>query len=644
MAKYLDYLALQELVAKVKELFEPFEAVDTQDNTTAYTKQVPSSAKGLVTFNKIGGMSYKCKNLCNIRGASGNNIVLANAPIGTYTLCLYNSGDGNTSGRYDLSYGGGGVSSKTLDTPVTFTTTSVSDISVYCNANMGTPYVMLNTGSTALPYEAYYEGLHHSEVTKVESVGTNVWDEEWEVGGYDTNGEAITYATTIRSKATNYIQVLPNTTYYANSAGKTIYIATYDSDKNFISYLPSVNGITNNTFTTPSNAKYIRFQMGSAYGQTYNHDICINVSNSSINGQYFAYDKHELAIPSGARVKYGVNENCHDYIDFDTKTKHNICGIVDLGSLTWVYMSGYPCFQVILATAKIPTSTSTPANLVCSIYTSIASSSVGNVNMSMAISSDGYLRITNTSYTDATAFKTAMSGVYLVYELSTPTVTDVSDILTEQHLPIQPYGTLTMVNTDKNAVPSVVTYDNGLVEVVKSNHLHDIEQQKEIDKLKSDKQDKLTAGSGITISGNIISADGVVKYRNILRLIDTSTGNPVFEFAKVGNTALYDEQAFENLTATNVLNYLDNIGDTYNGCAYIVVGGEERDFVQVDKTGATDLFEVVYQGLIGIKHDSSNLELTVCFLDSNNDAVISTSSIGDDNSASYCFVGKSEEV
>lgn len=681
--KYLDDTGLSTLWGKMKALFEPFEAVDTQDSTTAYTKQVPVSAKGLATFNKIGGMSWKVNQL--VEAANNDFTITTNvSSYGNFNNVSIVSGhkyliwhkttwsDENIT-RISAFFGSGEpiltsyASGTYMSTIVSISDASLHFFRVTSNSSnitvsfhflggifdltaMGIDTTdvatakaeLLKRGIDVNVYNEYNTGtLHHSEVTKVESVGTNVWDEEWEVGGYDTNGEAITYATTIRSKATNYIQVLPNTTYYANSAGKTIYIATYDSDKNFISYLPSVNGITNNTFTTPSNAKYIRFQMGSAYGQTYNHDICINVSNSAINGQYFAYEKHELAIPSGARVKYGVNENCYDYIDFDTKTKHTVCGIVDLGSLTWLYSTSKQLFYVELASCKA-TAVSSVANLLTPIYTTVTSDSQFTdltIDKSISCETSSIIRIRDKAYTNATAFKTAMSGVYLVYELATPTVTDISDILTEQHLPIQPLGTLTMVNTDKNAVPSVVTYDNGLVEVVKSNHEHDKEQQREIEKLKVDKQDKLTAGSNIIISNNTISAAMPTIYNNILALIDSSTGLPKFILRITGTEQIVADDT--TLAKSEGLDLITNyFGTEINSCYFNVIAPQDRTYVIADYLGLTQnqTFYIAYENLIGVKYDpsSTNTEFTLCFADGT-ETTIDSSDIGDNDNATYYF-------
>lgn len=107
--------------------------------------------------------------------------------------------------------------------------------------------------------------------------------------------------------------------------------------------------------------------------------------------------------------------------------------IVDLGSLNWTYESGPLRFLTtgLSNTAKLPAS-GWSDNLICSNYA--PANGVGN-NETISLNSNGALYIKDTAYTDATAFKTAMNGVKLVYKLKTPlapislTPTQISSLL-----------------------------------------------------------------------------------------------------------------------------------------------------------------------------------------------------------------------
>ena len=136
-----------------------------------------------------------------------------------------------------------------------------------------------------------YYPFTNGEILSIEKAseylyGINIWDEEWEVGGIDpSSGATFVDATHIRSK--NFIRIIPNMAYYNKISTSDNGIAYfYDSDFNFI-------GVTNpfysnHTFTTPTNAQYMKFMCASSYGTTYNNDICVNLSDSSINGTYEA--------------------------------------------------------------------------------------------------------------------------------------------------------------------------------------------------------------------------------------------------------------------------------------------------------------------------------------------------------------------
>lgn len=148
-------------------------------------------------------------------------------------------------------------------------------------------------------YYAYNAGILQSVKTSAHKmVGFNQWDEEWETGYYDINDgiPKISY-TQIRSK--NRIQVLPNTTYYIKSPS-ILWILQYDANDN---YLGLYINRTNNTLTTSANTRYIRFYSSNAYGSVYNHDICINISDTTKNGTYEPYVKTEYTLNNNLELR-----------------------------------------------------------------------------------------------------------------------------------------------------------------------------------------------------------------------------------------------------------------------------------------------------------------------------------------------------
>lgn len=143
--------------------------------------------------------------------------------------------------------------------------------------------------------EPHFEHVHTSAK---ETVGFNLWDEEWELGTLNSNGEKRSSTTSIVTK--NMIRILPGTTYCFNSptgTGRTCY---YDGGGNHIN--ADVAFSRNSTFVTPSNARYMMFVLTAAYGTTYSHDICINLHGDR-DGEYEAYRKRTYPLDSSLTLR-----------------------------------------------------------------------------------------------------------------------------------------------------------------------------------------------------------------------------------------------------------------------------------------------------------------------------------------------------
>ena len=148
---------------------------------------------------------------------------------------------------------------------------------------------------------AYNEGtIVNNKVEKVVTTGRNLWDEQWEQGSLDAQGLPAITTASIRSKEFN--RCLPNCEICfscQSAAAKLIY--WYDVNKTFISQyeIPnsaSIYGVT----TSPANAYFFKVRNDKS---TYNNDICINLSDPSINGKYFPYEKHELDLSWVKEIK-----------------------------------------------------------------------------------------------------------------------------------------------------------------------------------------------------------------------------------------------------------------------------------------------------------------------------------------------------
>ena len=133
----------------------------------------------------------------------------------------------------------------------------------------------------------------------IKTIGFNQWDGVAEAGFISYVG--VDQADTTYMRSVNYTKVLPNTPYFINlsayqsNGSLTCRVFFYDENQQFISYVNKytnwANSTTQNEFTTPANAAFVRFTFQLPIAQ-YNNDISINLSwdeYASMNGTYRSY-------------------------------------------------------------------------------------------------------------------------------------------------------------------------------------------------------------------------------------------------------------------------------------------------------------------------------------------------------------------
>jgi hypothetical protein len=138
--------------------------------------------------------------------------------------------------------------------------------------------------------------------------GVNLWDEIWENGYYDNNGNPVSLSSAIRS--VNYCCIVPNSQLYCNTSA-IIALLWYDENKTFLgnsTVYPDRPATLKPT--VPNNAKFFRL---SSYGYassgvaTYNNDISINYPSSDT--QYHAYNGNTYTFAFGQTVYGGHFDN-----------------------------------------------------------------------------------------------------------------------------------------------------------------------------------------------------------------------------------------------------------------------------------------------------------------------------------------------
>ena len=122
-------------------------------------------------------------------------------------------------------------------------------------------------------------------------------------------------------------------------------------------------------------------------------------------------------IPFGRYVADGV-------LNVLTGELYLTLGALDIGNTDWTYSTSGQYFQTQneIADCKKSTSNYTTFGLICPIYQDVIWNTIGDTNYTMALGyyNKRYIRIINHDYTDVNSFKTAMSGVCLIYPLETP--------------------------------------------------------------------------------------------------------------------------------------------------------------------------------------------------------------------------------
>ena len=170
-----------------------------------------------------------------------------------------------------------------------------------------------------------------------------------------------------------------------------------------------------------------------------------------------------------------------NYVDYENKQYHQCVGSVDLETLDWKFNTSSGVGNHFYGSVKhlnfkyLGAFGTTTYNALCSKYRTVARSS--NVFVDKTITIDGVgdrvsqIQIKDTAYTDVSAFKQAMQGVILYYELEKPIVTDISTLIPDdflRNIEVEAGGSVTFKNSNDNyhiPVPSEEEYIVKLSEV-----------------------------------------------------------------------------------------------------------------------------------------------------------------------------------
>ena len=148
-----------------------------------------------------------------------------------------------------------------------------------------------------------------------------------------------------------------------------------------------------------------------------------------------------------------------NYVNYENKKYYQCVGSVDLGTLDWKFNTSSGVGNHFYGSVKhfnfkyLGAFGTTVYNVLCSKYRTVSRSS--SVFVDKTITIDGVnaivsqVQVKDTAYTDAAAFKQAMQGVMLYYELATPIVTDISTMIPDdflRNIEVEAGGSVTFKN------------------------------------------------------------------------------------------------------------------------------------------------------------------------------------------------------
>lgn len=179
-------------------------------------------------------------------------------------------------------------------------------------------------------------------------------------------------------------------------------------------------------------------------------DIQLEISATATD--YTPYRKQ--TIPTNFPILRSAG-TVYDYIDIEKGELHRRVGVVDLGSLNW------NCASSRFETQKTGIQNiASSGQLLTANYLFVS----GGADKTIGQTSN-WIRIYDSAYTDASAFKPAMNGVMLNYELASEVVEPIDTSMLNEWLEVEANGSITFLNDGKLLVPNTERFVRKLNEV-----------------------------------------------------------------------------------------------------------------------------------------------------------------------------------
>lgn len=249
--------------------------------------------------------------------------------------------------------------------------------------------------------------------------------------------------------------------------------------------LANTTGIAKLTFTPKTKNDTLAMSYGTGRGDVIVRDIQVELGDTPT--AYTPYHRNVYQIPEAIRNLPGYGWSAgtaKNYVDYENKRYVQCVQSVDLGTLTWTYgnlpfgWGDNQWFSAPIQSIKVISTNTQLANVLCKKYTTRCAyvadeNDFFRVDKSIGQHQDAArVTVLDTAYTDAAAFKQAMQGVILYYELANPIVTDISNLIDDdflRNIEVEAGGSVTFKNSNGDSyripVPNEEEYIVKLSEV-----------------------------------------------------------------------------------------------------------------------------------------------------------------------------------
>lgn len=516
----------KELQRRVNALYDIGQGVTHKfetDTDTAYVKTIPTGGK-LMSVKSVGGRSLvwnqmcstftyqgtKCnckpvcsahKYLCRIdceaeQGTTvymyfreviytKNNQISKAVNAGKSTLSWITSpyGDSDIGGTFDAFLVDGSAK-------VTFSNRQIFDLTAMFGSG--------NEPSTVEEFEKIFPADYYPyNAGEIISAGTEEVVEQGANLYYGTDMLKVgsdDYEYIANSYRCKSIKLKPNTTYTlsfnSDKTSEIILLMNVTTVVNAGQYFDFRKASHTQTYTTGDDGcLYVGVYAGN--GNVASADVVkrlseckIMISEGDTPTAYAPYHSNVYQIPEAIRNLPGYGWSAgtaRNYVDYENKRYVQCVNSVDLGTLTWTAGGGISSRTVFIASSrkicgqKLSYNSAIASNILCSKYLAKSQNEVWSdaapVGIATNATIDGYVYVNDTAYTDAAAFKQAMQGVILYYELANPIVTDISTLIPDdflRNLTVEAGGSITFKGGNDDyriPVPSEEEYIVRLSEV-----------------------------------------------------------------------------------------------------------------------------------------------------------------------------------